>query len=130
LDKEQLLHFPEAWTPEEPPSAVIVDVATVEKRDGAFGAYPVVVGVDVETGKELAIHCFHSVLKKEIATLRPQPGDRLGVGWLGKRETRDGREFEAYKVRIERAEGNANNGVDWSVIEESADAELGDGVQL
>ncbi|MGD0254763.1 MAG: hypothetical protein ABSB99_04290 [Acidimicrobiales bacterium] len=105
------------------PAVGDVVVGTVVEIDEAVsnygeGTYPIIT-VCGEDKSEVAIHGFHSVLKSEIARKKPAVGDLLGVKYLGVPE---GKKYEAYRVRVERAE----TPVDWDTMAAQAEGELTD----
>ncbi len=111
--EDRLNHFPEGWKPKVGDS-LIGTVAEVSTRDSDYGGeYPVVV-IETEDGREIAIHAFHTVLKNELARLRPREGDKLGVKCHG----RDGGEYEKYRVLLERAEPEEAPAPDWTGMAE------------
>jgi hypothetical protein len=98
---QRLDNLPEGWKP-APGDKVIGVVVEVGERDSSFsGPYPyVVVDRDGNEG-EVIIHGFHTVLRNELARLRPRVGDRLGVRYLG---LHDEGKYERYRVVLDRLE--------------------------
>ena len=97
-----------------PGRVLIGDVVDVEERRGfAERPYPIVV-VRTDEGKLVAFHAFHAVPKDELAKLRPQVGDRLGVGYHGLVEKGESR-YELYRLKLVRA-GGEPAGPDWDAI--------------
>lgn len=84
--------FAEAWKPTK--GAKIVGVVTdVTSRDGGYGEYPI---VTIKTGDgDLAVHCFHEVLRGELARIAPKVGDEIGIRYLGKHPEKG---YHQYKV--------------------------------
>jgi hypothetical protein len=103
----------EAWRP-EPGDRVIGTVIDVDSRTSEFGTYPIVV-IETDDGNEISIHGFHTVLKNEFARRPPQPGERIGVKYLGK-NAKGG--YEAYRVVFDKV-----TPPDWAAIGAEAQAE-------
>jgi hypothetical protein len=87
-------------------------------NDGSV--YPIV-AVKTEGGEVVNIHCFHTVLKSEMAKARPARGDRIGVRYEGKP---DGRSYEMYKVAVEKPDGKPQGEPDWDQVAKAAETEL------
>lgn len=111
----RLESFPEAWKPKAG-AKVIGKVVLVEEREGEYGTYPVLV-VRADDGAEIAIHCFHTVLRNELAKLRPAAGDRIGIKYFGKDAAKG---YERYRCIVDRPQV----GPDWDAIRAKAEAEL------
>lgn len=107
--------YPPAWRP-KPDEKIVGTVLEVEMFDrGEYQPYPI---LTLDTGQgNVAVHCFHTVLKNELAKKAPQPGDRLGIKYLGKSD----KGYESYRVVMETSREAP---VNWSKIGESAEAEL------
>ena len=58
------------------------------------------------------------MLKGELARKRPQPGDLIGVKYLG---DPDSRGYQSYKVRLERTTPSAGVDYDRLAVEAAAD---------
>ncbi len=71
----------EAWKP-NPGDTLVGEVVDVDTHDAGYGSYPIVT-VRTDDGGEVAIHGFHTVLKREFAKARPEIGSRIGVKYLG-----------------------------------------------
>ncbi len=90
------------WRP-EPGGQVVGKIVEISEAPGTdYGPYPLIT-VEQDDGTEVAVHAFHSVLKNEIDSKRPTEGDRIGIRYLGKKAGSSGRDYEAYRVVIERA---------------------------
>jgi hypothetical protein len=50
------------------------------------------------------VHCAPTVLANEMKHWKPQPGERVGVKWLGEKKGAN-RTYTAYKVAVEREVG-------------------------
>src|SRR5206468_3062798 len=103
---ERLDAFAEPWKP-EPGDKLIGEVADLDERESEYGSYPIVT-VLTDEGEELAFHAFRTVAKNELAKVRPQIGDRIGIAYHGKP---DGKDYELYRIIVERDE--APKALDW-----------------
>jgi hypothetical protein len=103
---------------------VIGVVVDIDERLSDFneGPYPLVTINRDDDNTEVAVHCFHTVLKQEIAKKRPQVGDHIGIKYLG---IPDGRKYELYKVVLERP-----TRIDYERMAAEAKAELADSDEL
>jgi len=108
------------WLPNDGDTIVgrVVNLSRIRSTFGAQEYYPIVTikldeGYDatakvdgnattIHGGALVAIHGFHYVLKRELASLRPREGERLGVAFKGMTETKDGKRTVAvYVVKVE-----------------------------
>jgi hypothetical protein len=96
---------------------VVVDLDETLSNYGE-GVYPVLTIARDSDGTEVAVHCFHSVLKGEVAKKRPQVGDRIGIKYLGIPE---GKRYELYRLVLERTVQ-----LDYDKMADEAKAELAD----
>lgn len=80
--------------------------------DWANGWYPILT-IEQEDGSLTMVHAFHSVLLNEIKTMRPMPGEYVGVKFHGEQKTNDGkRTFASYTFAVSRPEGDASDPYD------------------
>lgn len=101
--------FAEGWRPNEGDRVVgrVVDVDS-GWSDYTSSNYPIITVHDEETDKDVALHCFHHVLKKEVLKYKPQIGERIGVVYKGKVDSKDGlRKIATYVVKVEGRTGTA-----------------------
>jgi hypothetical protein len=103
----------EAWRP-TPGARLIGTAVDIDSRETEFGTYPVITLREDESGNEVAVHAFHTVLKNAFARRPPRIGERLGVRYLGKSP----KGYEAYRVVFETAAEP-----DWNRIGVEAQAE-------
>jgi hypothetical protein len=121
---ERLDHYPEAWKP-EPGDKILGRVLSISVIESKFGgSYPLVELV-TDDDTEIAVHGFHTVLKSELARVKPRPGDMLGIKFFGKDDKVD---YLRYRVLLERAEPSSES-VDWDAVAAEATEEL-DGVPV
>lgn len=115
---EKLNRQSEGWKPSVG-DEIIGTVADVSERETEFGVYPLVT-IEATDGRLVDVHCFHTVLKKELGRIKPKAGDEIGIKYLGKPE---GRSYESYKVVLERT-GPAP-AIDWDRHHQAASDEIG-----
>jgi hypothetical protein len=98
-----------AWRP-EPGDKLVGTITDISERAGFDGEpYPIIT-VQTDDGSELAFHAFHTVAQTELAKLRPQVGDPLGVKYLGRVQSENSRaSYHSYRVRTK-----AKAGVNWA----------------
>jgi hypothetical protein len=109
--------YAQGWRPEkgDKVAGVVVDIAAT---DGGYGIYPIVT-LRTDSG-EVAVHAFHTVLRRELARRRPSVGDEIEITYLGKQAGRSGdRGYDGYRVRSDKDVV----GYDWS--QELVDAQPG-----
>jgi hypothetical protein len=114
---------PTGWRP-DPGDKIVGTIVDIDERESNYGSgvYPVVVVAD-DDGNEVAVHAFHTVLKKEIARQRPTVGDQIAIKYHGIRE---GQNYEFYRVVVVHSDPVAKAEPDWDAIERDAQAELSD----
>lgn len=116
--EEQMNMEIEPWMHETPGDTIVGTIIDVAQYDAGYGPYPILT-VEREDGSVWSIHGFHAVLKEEIANRQPRPGDRVGIKYLGKVKTKNGKgEYEGYKVRWEI--NHHDDAPDWGTM--AADA--------
>ena len=107
--------LPSAWRPDkEDPDILIGKVVSIEQGTSEYEPYPLVV-IEQDDGEEKAVHGFHTVLKNELIRQRPQPGERIGIKYLGEQPTKPGSKFKSfigYRVKVDRAQAE----FDWSKV--------------
>lgn len=102
-----------SWQREETPE-ISGRIVQVDSRTNEWGTYPILTLED-EGGTQLAVHCVHSVLRREIArNYDPTSiiGQQIRIKYLGRSVVQSGkfagREFHNYKVF------GGNRAYDWS----------------
>jgi len=107
--------LPSAWRPDkEDPDILIGKVVSIEQGTSEYEPYPLVV-VEQDDGTEKAVHGFHTVLKNELIRQKPQPGERIGIKYLGEQATKPGSKFKSfigYRVKVDRDQAE----FDWSKV--------------
>jgi hypothetical protein len=91
------------WRPKEGDKLVgkVTDL-TLGWSDYTQSNYPIVTVHDEDKDEDVAIHCFHYVLKKKMEELKPQVGERIGVAMTGSKPSKDGRRtITLYSVKVE-----------------------------
>ena len=120
--EDRLARDPEPWKP-KPGDVLVGKVVSITEGEAGYGPYPLL-EVEADDGAVRSVHAFHTVLKNELARLRPRPGERLGILYKGK--IGDNR-YESYRVAVERDdEFEGRNDVDWDRVAQESASELGD----
>lgn len=89
----------DGWRP-EPGDEVTGTITSLSGGESEFGTYPIVT-VRTAVGEEMALHCFHSVLRRELNRIRPKVGHGLTVKYHGSTGEGKGKfknGYEAYTV--------------------------------
>ncbi len=110
--------FPTGWRP-EPGDSIAGTVTDISTGQGAYDPYAIVTIKPDAGGPEIAVHAFHTVLRRELARRRPKVGSHLDIAYLGKK----GEGREAYHLYRVRGQGDAG-GYDWG--RDDPDAGSGD----
>ncbi len=98
---EEAQDYATGWRPKAG-DEVAGKVIDITATDGGYGVYPIVT-LEVEGGGEVAIHAFHTVLRRELARRRPKIGDKLDITYLGKRDGKPGTQgYDAYRVKSDK----------------------------
>jgi hypothetical protein len=98
--------MPEGWRP-QPGDKLIAVVIGSETRTTEYGEYPILT-VRTDSGQDVAVHAFHTVLRRELEKLQPRVGDRIGIAYHGLHPTRG---YERYRVVITRDTGGSDSAV-------------------
>jgi len=100
---------------------IVGTIVGIDERISTYGGTYPVVELETDAGR-VAVHAFHTVLKKELAKLRPVAGDKLGIKYLG-RDAKSGN-YENYRVVLERADPSTAPAPDWDAMGADASTEL------
>lgn len=106
------------WRPEVGDQIIGTILEISEAPGTEYGPYPLLT-IAQDDGTEVAVHAFHTVLKKELAAKRPVEGDRIGIKYLG---IPSGKRYESYRVVLERR--TPTQGTNWDAVGAAADQEL------
>jgi hypothetical protein len=79
---------------------VVVDIEVRTSRHQPDG-FPVVI-VRREDGSEVAVACAASVLRDEVVSRDPQPGDRFAALYKGNKTSRSGDDYKHFVVAVRR----------------------------
>lgn len=133
LDRTE--HDIEGWRP-EPNDGVEGVITFVGERQGDYEPYPYL-EIDVSNavkkdlvGKTVAVHAFHTVLKREIADKQPRRGDQIAIRYLGLVKSKSlnskGQQTEFEKYRVEHVPSEKTNvaAPDWDQIKQDAESEV------
>ena len=111
--------FPAAWRPDQKdsgdPNPIIGEFVEMQTANTDYGATYVMV-LRLEDGSEKAVWLLHTVLKNELARVKPKPGETVGIKYLGKQKTAEGSKFDSYigyRVKVDRPQGEA---FDWAKL--------------
>jgi hypothetical protein len=116
---DRLARDPQGWRP-QPGDSLVGTLIDVEERESDYGGvYPMLI-IETDDGDEVAVHCFHTVLKNEVARQKPASGDRIGIRYKGR--VGDAK-YESYRVVVEKANGETV-APDWDRMVADTDAEL------
>lgn len=98
-----------AWRPDkDDPDLILGTVTEIAWGTSEYndsGRYPIVTIATEPDGEEKAVHGFHSVLMNELIRQQPQPGERIGIKFLGEVPTKPGSKFKSYlgyRVKVDR----------------------------
>lgn len=98
------LDVAEGWRPEEG-DTIVGHVTAIDAgwSDWTNSYYPIVTIQPLdESLPPVAVHGFHQTLRTKFAQLRPEVGDKIGVKFVRKQPTKDGKRSVAiYGVRVE-----------------------------
>lgn len=97
--------LPSAWRPDQDdPDIIIGEVVEIQVGTSDYDPYPLLI-IRQDSGEEKAVHGFHTVLKNELMRHKPQPGERVGIKYLGEQPTKPGSKFKSfigYRVKVDR----------------------------
>lgn len=125
--KDRLEGNSEAWRPDDEtlghPNPLTGWVTEVTTGTGDFGEYPLLFVLD-DDKNEWRVHGFGTVLKSRIAELKPEPGDEIGIRFLGLVKSKGfDTPYRNYKLVLEKAQGTKAAGPDWEAMAAAAKAE-------
>ena len=97
--------LPERWNPDDEPGTMLIGtLLRFETIVTDYGEAKIAVIADDEDGTEWGVALFRSVLKNQFERMNPQPGDTVGLKYLGLTPPRSkgGNEYHNYKLRVIR----------------------------
>jgi hypothetical protein len=103
--------LPEAWKPSEAGDTIVGEFIRLEQGMTVRGPAWIVV-LKTEDGRERCVWLLHTVLRKEVARQRPEPGELVLIKYEGKKESSAGQAYEGYRVLVDRDEVVA----DWDAV--------------
>ena len=105
-DAESFEGFPPAVVFNEVGQMVIGHVVRYSEGLSEYGPYPILVVNDEDSGEDVSIHLFHFVLARKVMELRPVPGERVAVKYLGKKDGKDAKHdpYRIFHVKVDRVE--------------------------
>jgi len=115
--------LPERWNADDEPGTTLVGtLLRYETIVTDYGESQVAVIQDAEDNTTWGVALFRTVLKKRFDTLNPQPGDTVGLKYVGLAEPRNkgANAYHNYVLRVMR--GTLSNGAaETSVAREAPD---------
>src|SRR5829696_3645548 len=84
-----------AWRP-EPGDQITGKVVGISSRVGYNDKPYAILTIRCADGTEAAAHCFHTVLKRELASYKPTVGELIEITYKGMQQTADARPYHAY----------------------------------
>lgn len=137
--------FPDRWNPEEPGDMVLGELVTVDRNiQTQYGPVDVATIHDEDLDEARSVWLARTVLQNEWEEVKPRPGERVGVAYLGHEEGEDGEDgdpgYHRYSVRVDRATDGRENrlqpapqtessrgggGADRNIVEEMTDETWG-----
>lgn len=119
LEEEADRETPESWVPEQAGEQIAGELVRYERGTTAYGERIIAV-LRTRQGRERSVWLLHAVLRGEFARLRPRPGERLLVRYLGRKKSDNGTEYAAYKLVVDRE--NRATEPDWDALGDDAPA--------
>src|SRR2546430_1517099 len=96
----------EHWKAEEAGDRIVGEIVDIYERAGDWGPYSVV-DLKTDDGEVFSVSMAGTILAQEFEARSPNIGDRLGIKYLGKKATKNGKsEYKNYRVVVERAPGS------------------------
>jgi hypothetical protein len=110
--------FPAAWIPTEAGDTVVGVMTRVGEGVTQFGPAPVV-EVKQADGAEVTVWLFSQMIRSEFARLKPVPGERIAVRYLGDQTVKNkkpgrGETYKKFRLAVDRPVGSET--VDWAVV--------------
>jgi hypothetical protein len=116
------LESAEGWNPEEGDTLIGAVISIKASSPNEYGIYPIVT-VATENGN-VAVHCFHSILKNALLEARPAVGERIAIAYLGmKHSKKNDRPYANYSVVVDRPQADSTDGWDSFVDTDTTDPE-------
>jgi hypothetical protein len=97
--------LPERWNADDEPGTTLVGtLLRYETIVTDFGQSQVAIVEDADDGTVYGVALFRSVLKKKFETLRPEPGDSIGLKYVGLEEprTKGANSYHNYVLKVMR----------------------------
>ena len=96
-----------AWRPEAA-EKLVGELIAVDERLG-YNDLPYPILTLRSAGVDVAVHCFHAVLRNEIGKNNPQLGEVVAIKYGGEIAKEGGRgRYHAYRVAVDRPQGAVN----------------------
>ena len=95
--------YPPAWHP-EPGEILVGTIRRYDEGRTPYGQVRTVIIQDEETGERVSLWISGAVIRNEFDRLRPEPGERVGIRYLGKDQQKG---YHKYKMRVDRDANSA-----------------------
>lgn len=100
--------YPDRWDP-QPGEVLIGQIARYEgpiahKYSEKTGKAFIAIILDEESGKEWSVWLLETVLVNAFVELAPDPGERVGIKFVGTQTSATGEDYKKYIVRVDRQE--------------------------
>ena len=118
LREEASKDFPDAWIPSEQEPELSGIFERLSSGTTAYGKAWIAV-FRMKDGTERAVWLLHTVLRNELARVKPAPGELVLIRWEGKKQSGSGSSYDSYRVVVDRPETEAS----WNEISTVADFE-------
>ncbi len=93
------------WQPNEG-DILLGTLLYTQQVKGEYGTTPIAMIEDAESGETIAVWLKHQILKREWEGRDPQPGDRIGIKYLGEETGKNGK-YNAYILKVESKNSDA-----------------------
>lgn len=117
LEERLEQEYPESVILDEEKHTIIGKFVRVDTGPTSYGPQPIFV-FELRNGQQVGLWGVHAVLRSQFARCRPQPGDIVGVRFLGEKQSGSGTTYKNYRVEKWAEGGDAT--IDWSEIDPSA----------
>lgn len=107
-----------SWIPEKPGDTIVGTLVRASTGFTSFGPAPVIELV-TDDGDRFSVWLFYETLKSEMRRMKPAPGERVAVRYLGEAQVKNqtkGRKsaYHNYRVAVDRPIGSET--VDWNAV--------------
>jgi len=93
------------WQPEEG-EILLGTLLYTQQITGEYGTTPIAMLEDADSGETVAVWLKHKILQREWEGRKPEPGDRIGIKYLGEESGKNGK-YHAYVLKVEHENSGA-----------------------